>query len=85
MTTSKTISEKSSNNDNNDNRRSSSMYVAIPTILEGKLLKLLDITPYSTSVKTVKINQGGVIDGDDIKRRIDPLEKYIIKRKSVVY
>ena len=49
------------------------LYLAVPTNLEGKLLRLLDVQPFSTSVKTSLNREGGLV-GDDIRRRVDPLE-----------
>ncbi len=49
------------------------LYLAVPTNLEGKLLHLLDVQPFSTSVKTSLNREGGLV-GDDIRRRVDPLE-----------
>lgn len=50
------------------------VYLAVPTNLEGKLLQLVGVQPFSTSVKTTVNREGGVVSGDDIRRRIDPLE-----------
>ena len=42
--------------------------------LLGKLLQLLDITPFSTSVKVRVKDNGGDLSGEDIRRRVDPLQ-----------
>ena len=45
----------------------------MPTVLEGRLLAILQVTPFSSTVKaTVQAGGGEVVD--DIRRRIDPLE-----------
>ena len=43
-------------------------------MLLGKLLQLLDIQPFSTSVKVRVQDGGGDLSGEDIRRRIDPLQ-----------
>ena len=48
-------------------------YLAVPTVLEGRLLALLHVTPFSSTVKTT-VQAGGGEVVDDIRRRIDPLE-----------
>jgi len=48
-------------------------YLAVPTVLEGRLLALLQVTPFSSTVKTTVQSGGGEVV-DDIRRRIDPLE-----------
>ena len=48
-------------------------YLAVPTNLEGRLLQLLNVTPFSTSVKASLQTGGGEVV-NYIRRRIDPLE-----------
>ena len=48
-------------------------YLAVPTVLEGRLLALLHVTPFSSTVKTTVQSGGGEVV-DDIRRRVDPLE-----------
>ena len=71
--TSSTSSRRGAISDSDTNPFLHNLYLAVPTNLEAKLLALLDIRPFSTSVKTTVNREGGLV-GDDIRRRVDPLE-----------
>jgi citrate lyase gamma subunit len=58
------------------------IYVAVPVVLEAKLLNLLNITAFSVDAPIV-VKRAAAMDlgSNEIRKRIDPLESKTIKLK----